>query len=259
MYLRYNSTVENKTIVFNQFTREIDNNKIVKNYLYSRGFSKSFIEENNFGFCPVYSRYSFPLLRGRLIIPIHDVYGELIALAGRQIPEYKDQVINGFWESFGDTPAKCQDRINKWTKGKWINEPYQKNKNLFFLHESKYECARKNYIILVEGYFDAYSLYDSNLKNVAAICGTNMSENQILLAMRYCDNFVILMDSDGPGQNAANNIAKKIEDLGANSLRVFLPPNYDPDEFCKEYDVSFFDDTVYNMISNNKKVLHIRV
>ena len=157
--------MENKEISFQQFIRNLNENTQAQKYFKSRGLSKNVVKEGLVGFCPTYSRYSFPLLRGRLIVPIRDVYGKTIALAGRQIPDIKDDLITSFWESFGSEPSKCQDRISKWTKGKWINEPYVKAKNLFFLDQSKKYVREKNYIILVEGYFDVYSLYDNGIKN----------------------------------------------------------------------------------------------
>lgn len=251
--------MNNKEVNFIQFQRTFKENKAVKKYFLERNLSKKLYEENLIGFCPVYSNYSFPLLRGRLIIPIKNVYGEVIALAGRQIPELKDSVIQSFWDSFGTEPAKCQDRINKWSKGKWINEPYQKTRNLFFLDHTKNNVLKKNYIVLTEGYFDAYNLYCNGIDNVAAICGTSISDYQIALALRYCDNIVLLMDSDDPGINATKTIADKIEEIGANVFKIFLPVGMDPDDFLKEYDISFLDDKIKDMIESNKKSLYIRV
>lgn len=252
--------METKAISFTQFVRNFHDNECCKKYFLSRGLSYNLVNDNLIGYCPVYSRYTFSLLRGRLIIPIHDVNGNVIAMAGRQIPELIDDVKQSFWDFMGqESPAKCQEKINQWTKGKWINEPYQKTKNLFFLNKSKEEVLKKNYIILVEGYFDAYGLYDSGLKNVAALCGTSISDYQIALALRYCDNIAILMDSDGPGINASNTISKKISDLGGKSFKIFLPTGYDPDEFSKNYHLDFFDHSIKSMIENNKNELHVRV
>jgi DNA primase len=251
--------MENKEISFQQFTRNLNENTLAQKYFKSRGLSKKIVKEDLVGFCPTYSRYIFPLLRGRLIVPIRDVYGNTIALAGRQIPSIKDELITAFWDSFGNEPAKCQDRISKWTRGKWINEPYVKAKNLFFLDKSKNFVREKNYIVLVEGYFDVYSLYDNNIKNVAAICGTSISEYQIALASRFCDNIVVLMDSDFAGKTAANKIVSKIQDLGMKAFKVYLPVGLDPDDFAKNYDTSFLDAAIQNMISESKKELYIGI
>ena len=84
---------------------------------------------------------------------------------------------NGVWVKRWH--SKCADKINKWNKGKWINEPYQKNRNLFFLDIAKTMARQKNYLILTEGYFDVYSFYDNGLENVVALCGTAISDQQI--------------------------------------------------------------------------------
>lgn len=251
--------MEDRELYFKQFVRNLNENNTAKKYFLSRGLSRSLVDKGLVGFCPVSTRYQFPLLRGRLIVPIRDVYGNTIALAGRQIPDLKDKLIESLWESFGNEPAKCQDRITKWERGKWINEPYQKTKNLFFLDHSKSFAREKNYLILVEGYFDVLSLYDNGVKNVAALCGTSISEHQIALASRFCDNIVIMMDSDDPGKIAASKIVNKIQQMGLNHYKVFLPHGMDPDDFAKEYDLSFLDESIKSMISSSKKELYIQV
>ena len=243
---------------YNQFLRNFGENKTVQDYFKTRNLSKKIIENNLVAFCPSYSRYEFPLLKGRLIVPIKDVHGNFIALAGRQIPELKDQTVQAFWDLYGHEPAKCSDKINKWTKGKWINEPYQKNKNLFFLDVAKTMARQKNYIILTEGYFDVYSFYDNGLENVVALCGTAISDHQVALASRYCDNLVVVMDADDAGKIASEKVVKKIEELGLNAVRLFLPKGMDPDDFAQKFEVSFLDETIQRLIDSGKKTLTIR-
>ena len=86
--------MENKELSFQQFVRNLNENTLAQKYFKTRGLSKQIVKEELVGYCPAYSRYSFPLLRGRLIVPIRDVYGQTIALAGRQIPSIKDDLIN---------------------------------------------------------------------------------------------------------------------------------------------------------------------
>lgn len=243
---------------YNQFLRNFKENNSVQEYFITRNLSNKIINNNLIAFCPSYSRYEFPLLKGRLIVPIKDVHGNFLALAGRQIPELKEQTIQAFWDLYGHEPAKCSDRINKWTKGKWINEPYHKNKNLFFLDIAKTMARQKNYIILTEGYFDVYSFYDNGIENVVALCGTAISEFQITLASRYCDNLVVVMDSDDAGKLASEKIINKIKELGLNAIRVILPQGLDPDDFAQKYDISFLDEAIQKLIADNKNKLVIR-
>ena len=68
---------------YNQFLRNYNENKIVQEYFKTRNLSNKILDNNLVAFCPSYSRYEFPLLKGRLIVPIKDVHGNFIALAGR--------------------------------------------------------------------------------------------------------------------------------------------------------------------------------
>ncbi len=119
-------------------------------------------------------------------------------------------------------------------------------------------ARQKNYLILTEGYFDVYSFYDNGLENVVALCGTAISDHQIALASRYCDNLVVLMDGDDAGKIASQKVVNKIEELGLKAIRIFLPPGMDPDDFVQKYDVSLLDETILKMIDSGKKTLNIR-
>lgn len=244
---------------YNNFVRNLLESNIAKKYIKSRSLSSKLIKDELLGYCSPHSRYSFPLLKGRLIVPIRDVDGNTIALAGRQIPEVEETTIQSFWDNYGFEPAKCEDKINKWKRGKWINEPYQKTRNLFFLDKAKSEALRRNYLILVEGYFDVYSFYDNGYQNTCALCGTSISEYQIALAARYCDNIVLVMDSDDAGMIASEKIISKVKESSMNVKRILLPSGMDPDDFAKEYDISFLDESIKNLLGSKQQDLTVRI
>lgn len=243
-------------IILNNFKKNYLESNVAQNYFKSRRLSPVLFEENQIGFCPIYSRYDFAYLKGRLIVPIRNVYGDLIAMAGRQIPETMDQSIEHLYEIF-KSANKVQEKINKYTRGKWINEPYARSRNLYFLDHSKKYVLEKNYIILTEGYFDVLSFYSNGIKNVSALCGTSISDYQIALISRFCDNIVVLMDSDMPGKIASTKIIDKINNLGLNAYRILLPEGLDPDEFSQKYDISFLDDAIKDSIENKTQDIKI--
>jgi 5S rRNA maturation endonuclease (ribonuclease M5) len=249
--------MEERELYFEQFRRNFQESDIAKEYYSSRKLSKSLFDEQQIAYCPIYSRYSFPYLKGRLIVPIRNIYGEIIALAGRQIPANLDKSVEALYEKFSNDSKKCQERINKYKKGKWINEPYVRNRNIYFLDKAKIHARQKNYIILMEGYFDVLSFYDNGIKNVSALCGTSISDYQIALISRFCDNVVVLMDSDAPGKTASIKIVHKIKEMGLNAYRVFLPTNLDPDDFAAQYDINFLDEAIQNNIAEKKQDLTI--
>lgn len=244
---------------YEHFVRNLLDSNIAKKYIKSRSLSSKLVDDDLLGYCSPHSRYPFPLLKGRLIVPIRDVDGNTLALAGRQIPGLEEITIQSFWENYGYEPAKCEDRINKWKRGKWINEPYQKTRNLFFLDKAKLEAMARNYLILVEGYFDVYSFYDNGYKNTCALCGTSISDYQIALAARYCDNIVLVMDSDDAGIIASEKIISKVKDSSMNIKRVLLPPNMDPDDFAQNYDLSFLDDSIKKLLESKQQDLTVRI
>ena len=251
--------MEDRKSHYTQFVRNFSDSSFANDYYNTRNLSKKLIKDKLVGFCPAYSRYHFPLLRGRLIVPICDVDGKIIALAGRQIPQLAETTTQSFWDSYSFEPAKCQDRINKWNKGKWINEPYQKTRNLFFLNIAKKEALKRNYIILVEGYFDVYNFYDNGYANTCALCGTSISDYQIALASRYCDNIIVIMDSDDAGKLASEKIISKIKEYSINAHRVLLPKGMDPDDFASKYDISFLDESIKEMIGSGQQDLLVKI
>jgi len=242
-----------------QFVSNLTTNETVQKYLAERGFTESFINSGNFGFCSSYSKYMFPLLRGRLIVPINDCNGNLIALAGRQIKAFEEITVQSFWDSFGSEPAKAQDRVSKWRKGKWINEPYQKSKHLFNLDKAKNEIRRANLVYIVEGYFDAIILSQQGIRNVVATCGTALSEHHLALLYRYCDNIVLMLDGDNAGMLASEKMLEKIKANEMTGYRLILPDNYDPDIFIIEFGLDVFNQIADQLMQNESKMLKIKL
>ena len=123
-----------------------------------------------------YDRY-----RSRIMIPIHDIHGNIIALGGR--------IFQG----------KNED-------AKYLNSPespiYSKSNQLFGLYFSKEHIQQKGSAILVEGYFDMISPFQAGHQNIAASCGTSLTENQARLLRRYTDRVVLFYDPDTAGKSA---------------------------------------------------------
>ena len=152
--------------------------------------------------------------RNRIIVPIHDRQKRIIGFGGRSLD--------------GSEP-------------KYLNSPeteiFEKGKNLFGLDKASLSIRKKDYAVVVEGYFDVMALHDSGITNVVASLGTALSRNQITLLSRSTDSKKILLnfDSDSAGIRAANRAISEVENLaiqGQLDLRVLqLPSGKDPDEF----------------------------
>ena len=162
--------------------------------------------------------------RNRIIVPIHDRQKRVIGFGGRSLD--------------GSEP-------------KYLNSPeteiFEKGKNLFGLDKSATSIRKKDYAVVVEGYFDVMALHDSDITNVVASLGTALSRNQITLLSRSTDSKKILLnfDSDNAGIRAANRAISEVESLaiqGQLDLRVLqLPANKDPDEFLRDNSPSEYE------------------
>ena len=151
----------------------------------------------------IYDRF-----RNRVMFPIIDVRGHVIAFGGRVLDDSKPKYLNS-----PETPI------------------FHKSRNLFALNLSK--STKNDYFILAEGYMDVIALHQAGFDSAVASLGTSLTEEQARIIARHTDRIVISYDADGAGQAAAQraiDILKKC-DLQVKVLRI--PGAKDPDEFIK--------------------------
>ena len=152
----------------------------------------------------------YDFFRNRVIFPIKDVNGNIVAFGGRDL---------------GDSPAK------------YINSPetpvYKKSRVLYGLNEAREAIRKARCAILVEGYFDALRCYDAGIDNVVATCGTALTSEQAALLRRYAPEVVVVYDGDQAGINAALKGTGLLMQAGLNVKALVLPEGNDPDDFIK--------------------------
>jgi len=160
------------------------------------------------------SNYDF--FRNRLIFPIFDITGRVIAFSGRRMPpedENSPKYINS-----AESPI------------------YQKKNVLFGLNFALPRIRQEDTAVIVEGYADVIKLHELGITNVVASCGTALTDEQIRLLGRASRNFCLLYDSDAAGQAAAEKNGKRITQVDYNAYTLTLPNNeagekQDPDTF----------------------------
>lgn len=166
----------------------------------------------------IYERFS-----GRLIFTIFSATGREIAFAGRILEDRKDT-------------------------GKYVNSPenpiYHKGKVLYGLSHAKEEIRRLDYAVLVEGYLDVITLHQNGIKNVVAVSGTSLTEEQVRLLSRFTKNFYLIFDSDSAGYKAAMRSIEVLLKQNVNIKIVNLPEGEDPDSFVRERGKSFFENEI---------------
>ena len=164
--------------------------------------------------------------RKRLMFPIMDVSGRVIAFGGRKLEN--------------------NDKMAKYINSN-ENLIYSKKKHLFALNLAKQSDSKK--IILVEGYMDAISLYQRGFNNVVASLGTALTEEQGRLLRKYSEQVILSYDSDGAGQEAIMRGLSILENQGCDARVLQMEGAKDPDEYVIKYGSGRFNLLIENAIS----------
>ncbi len=151
--------------------------------------------------------------RGRVIFPLFDHRDNCVGFAGRILPWLKQDI------------------------AKYINSPdteaYHKSKVLYGLNITKGDIRDKNYAVIVEGELDMISSYQAGIKNVIAIKGSALTEDQLKLIGRFADKIVLCLDADFAGNEASKRGAIMAINLGFEVKVATLKGFKDPDEIAR--------------------------
>ena len=213
-----------------------------RSYLERRGITDATIREFGFGFAPdsrqalqrALSRFEEPMLvesgmriavedkepydrfRGRLMLPIQDARGRVIAFGGRIL------------DADGNGP-------------KYLNSPdtplFDKGRTLYNLHRAAPAARKSGRIVVVEGYMDVVALAQAGIAEAVAPLGTALTEHQLELLWRQVERPILCFDGDAAGQRAAMRAIERALPLlrPAHSLGIVqLPAGVDPDDLIRE-------------------------
>ena len=151
------------------------------------------------------------MFRARLIFPIHDAGGRVIAFGGRVL----------------------DDRLPK-----YINSPesplYSKARNLYGLAQARAAIAKADRAIVVEGYIDAIALAQAGFHETVASLGTALTVDQLRLLGRYTRNVFACFDGDKAGHSASLRAVRTFVEAGLLGRGIFIPQGFDPDTLVKE-------------------------
>ena len=192
-------------------------------YLRKRGYTE---EEMIVGFLCGKSKKTnnlYDYFRNRVMFPIIDVAGNVVAFGGRVLDGSEPKYLNT-----SDTPA------------------FKKSKNLFALNFAKNHS--EDMLILCEGYMDVISLHAAGFENAVATLGTAITSDQARIFARYSKKVVISYDSDAAGQRAADKAFKLLQEVGIDVKILKMENAKDPDEFIKKHGAQAF-----NSILNSSK------
>ena len=152
----------------------------------------------------------YDAFRNRVMFPIIDVSGNVIAFGGRVMDDSKPKYKNS-----SDTPV------------------FKKSRNLFALNFARHSC--QDALILCEGYMDVIAMHAAGFENAVATLGTAITSEQARMMSRYTKKVVISYDADEAGQKAAMRAVKMLTEVGLDVSILRVNGAKDPDEYIKKY------------------------
>ena len=216
--------------------------KVALDYYHSRGYSDATIKHFGLGFAPQSWDYllkalrakgfndeelvaaflaakgrnggTYDVFRNRVMIPIIDIRGNVVAFGGRVLDDSKPKYIN--------------------TEGTLA---FSKSRNLFALNFAKNAGRELN---LCEGYMDVIAMHQAGFTNTVAALGTSFPEEQMQLIARYADRINLIFDADSAGQKATRRAIENLRRTGLDVRVVTIPNGKDPDEFIKNNGAAAF-------------------
>ena len=203
--------------------------KIGQEYVKKRKMNRETLEAYRIGFAngTYIDRY-----RERLMFPICDARGKVIAFGGRILDD-----------------SKIKDP--KFPQPKYINSPenvvYSKGRHLFGLNVAKKESAKK--LLIVEGYMDVISLHQRGITNVVGALGTALTEQQGWLLRKSTEQVILGFDADGAGQTAIERSMKILQKMGCDMRVLQIEGAKDPDEYIVKFGEGRFRLAMDNAIS----------
>ncbi|MFC0558054.1 DNA primase [Halalkalibacter alkalisediminis] len=221
-----------------------------REYVKERGFTREQIEQFQIGFAPDRwdslttildkREYSLDLMveagllgereskdgyfdrfRNRLMFPIWDGQGKVIAFGGRTVSDEKPKYLNS-----ADTPI------------------FHKGQTLYGIHLARPSIRKEGSVILFEGYVDVIAAWGAGLTNTVATLGTALTEEQGRIIRRNAETVTICYDSDNAGINAAFKSASILKQAGCIIKIADMPEGMDPDDYIRTYGAERFKSDV---------------
>ncbi len=222
---------------FHYLLKNTDYGKPAMNYLKSRGFTDKLIDAFQIGYAPPTwdtlaqfldkREFSMPLMergglisarndgsgyvdrfRNRIMFPICDAKGRVVAFAGRVLDDGQP---------------------------KYLNSPetmlFNKSRSLYNYHQARAAIRKTRKIVLFEGYVDVIKAWEAGVENGVATMGTSLTEQHAELMKRNADEIVVCYDGDNAGQSAARKSLDILERAGCRVSVAIIPHKMDPDEY----------------------------
>jgi len=197
----------------------------LQNHLTQKGFSRELMLKAGLIAKSEKSSGYYDKFRNRVMFPIIDLKGNVIAFGGRVMDDSKPKYLNS-----PETPV------------------FSKGENIYGLNFVKKQQNIEN-IIIVEGYMDVIALHQYGVTNAVASLGTAFTENQARLLKRFSNEIIIAYDADTAGQSATLKGLAILEKEGCTVRVLTIPSGKDPDEFIRKEGLEAFKTRIKNSVS----------
>ena len=185
-------------------------------YMRKQGYTDEELRSGYFEAISQKTNKPYSIFRNRVMFPIINTAGSVIAFGGRVMDDSKPKYLNT-----NDTPA------------------YKKGKNLFALNYAKDLCGER--LILCEGYMDVIALHAAGFGFAVAGLGTALTSDQARLIARYTKKVILTYDSDEAGQRATERAISLLSEVGVDVKVLVVEGAKDPDEFIGKFGSAAFE------------------
>lgn len=247
--------------LFHHVLIERAESQAAREYLENRGFQLETIKEFQIGYAPsswdfltnFLDKRNYPLhlmekggllakgegerffdrFRDRIMFPIWDAQGNIVAFGGRMIGEGQPKYLNS-----PETPI------------------FRKSKQLFNFHRARQDIRKKQTTILFEGYVDVITAWQGGITHTIGTMGTSLSDDQVRIIKRNGEQVIICFDGDRAGIEAISRAAEVLEKQGCHIKVAILPQGVDPDDYIRKNGAEAFQK---NILSEAKSFIAFRL
>ena len=234
----------------NFFQQSLSKNAKALNYLRERGISLEAQQDFSVGYAPKGWNGLINVLKGLGYKPEDMKKAGLVSQGAKGFYDaFRERIMFPIYDLKGDVMA-FGGRALEGGEPKYLNSPetliFNKRRVLYGLNRAREEIKKKGFVLFMEGYLDVISAHMHGFSNAVAPLGTALTEEHGKLIRRFTGNIILLFDSDQAGRKAAKNAAKILFENGLNVKVLTFPEGEDPDSFLKKNGRDAFDKLIEN-------------
>ncbi|WP_334351538.1 DNA primase [Companilactobacillus sp. HBUAS56257] len=226
--------------LYSHILLKTENGSQALKYLNNRALNQDLIETFNIGYAPSNNDLLLQFFKGRDISEDVLKKSGLFAenQAGELFDRFRDRIMIPITDESGNIIAFSGRVLDKnASTAKYLNSPetpiFNKGKTLFNLNNAKKEIREKSNVILFEGFMDVISAYKAGVTNGVASMGTSLTDDQLYTLSRLTNQINVCYDGDDPGVEATYRALTQLNDDRFNYGVISIPDKMDPDEYIR--------------------------